>query len=186
MLNPDGVIAGNYRTSMSGNDLNRKFHEPDQRLHPSVWNIKHMTDKITSAYRRQGLSVDNLIFYIDMHGHSVKKNVFMFGPQVPMHSDKYLKMRVIPKLLSEETEMFRFHSCKFQNELSKEKAARLTLYKQFGIFNCFALEASFHGYYTKDKVTHEFTDKMYEQMGASLVNAMYEYVMLLEEDERRK
>jgi hypothetical protein len=35
-------------------------------------------------------------------------------------------------------------------------------------------------------VTHEFTDKMYEQMGASLVNAMYEYVMLLEEDERRK
>jgi murein tripeptide amidase MpaA len=25
MSNPDGVIAGNYRTSLSGNDLNRKF-----------------------------------------------------------------------------------------------------------------------------------------------------------------
>ncbi len=23
MINPDGVIVGNYRTSMSGNDLNR-------------------------------------------------------------------------------------------------------------------------------------------------------------------
>jgi murein tripeptide amidase MpaA len=23
MINPDGVIAGNYRTSLSGNDLNR-------------------------------------------------------------------------------------------------------------------------------------------------------------------
>jgi murein tripeptide amidase MpaA len=51
MLNPDGVIAGNYRTSMSGNDLNRKFHDPDYRLHPTVWNIKHMTDKITTAYK---------------------------------------------------------------------------------------------------------------------------------------
>jgi cytosolic carboxypeptidase protein 2/3 len=110
----------------------------------------------------------------------------MFGPQVPMHSDKYLKMRVIPKLISDETEMFRFHSCKFQNEKSKGKAARITLYKQFGIFNSFTLEASFHGYYTKDKVTHEFTEALYEQMGACLVNSLYEYVLLLEEDERRK
>jgi murein tripeptide amidase MpaA len=43
MLNPDGVLAGNYRTSMAGCDLNRKFDEPDFRLHPSVWNIKEMT-----------------------------------------------------------------------------------------------------------------------------------------------
>ena len=44
MLNPDGVIAGNYRTSLAGNDLNRKFNEPDYRLHPTVWNIKKMTE----------------------------------------------------------------------------------------------------------------------------------------------
>lgn len=25
MINPDGVVAGNYRTSFSGRDLNRKF-----------------------------------------------------------------------------------------------------------------------------------------------------------------
>lgn len=25
MMNPDGVVAGNYRTSFSGRDLNRKF-----------------------------------------------------------------------------------------------------------------------------------------------------------------
>jgi hypothetical protein len=86
----------------------------------------------------------------------------MFGPQVPMHSEKYLKMRVIPKLLGEETEMFRYHSCSFKSEKSKEKSARITLYKQFGIFNCFTLEASFHGYYKKDRVTHEFTEQLYE------------------------
>jgi hypothetical protein len=40
MINVDGVIIGNYRTSMSGNDLNRKFKEPDSRLHPEVLAIK--------------------------------------------------------------------------------------------------------------------------------------------------
>ena len=25
MINPDGVVFGNYRTSLSGKDLNRKF-----------------------------------------------------------------------------------------------------------------------------------------------------------------
>ena len=28
MLNPDGVISGNYRVSMSGNDLNRRYVKP--------------------------------------------------------------------------------------------------------------------------------------------------------------
>lgn len=28
MINPDGVIVGNYRTSMSGNDLNRQYLKP--------------------------------------------------------------------------------------------------------------------------------------------------------------
>jgi hypothetical protein len=48
-----------------------------------------------------------------MHGHSVKKNVFIFGAPVPLHSSDYLKVKVIPKLIAEETEMFRYHSCSF-------------------------------------------------------------------------
>lgn len=27
-----------------------------------------------------------------MHGHSRKKNVFIYGPYYPLHNDKYLKM----------------------------------------------------------------------------------------------
>jgi cytosolic carboxypeptidase protein 2/3 len=81
---------------------------------------------------------------------------------VPLHSDKYLKMRVLPKLLGEETEMFRYHSCSFQNEKSKTTAARISLYREFGIWNCFTLEASFHGYFDKERVNHEFTEEGYE------------------------
>ena len=28
MLNPDGVVNGNYRFSAAGHDLNRKWHKP--------------------------------------------------------------------------------------------------------------------------------------------------------------
>ena len=186
MLNPDGVVIGNYRTSLSGNDLNRKFNQPDYRLHPTVWNIKRMTEHITCAYSEKGPKPENLQFYIDMHGHSRKKNVFMFGPQVPLHSDKYLKMRVLPKLLADETNMFRYHSCSFINEKCKEAAARISLAKEFSLYNCFTLEASFFGYFDKEKVTHEFTAEAYESMGVSLVNALYEYCLIVEEEERRK
>ena len=40
MINTDGVIIGNYRTSMAGNDLNRRYVKPDFRIHPTVCAIK--------------------------------------------------------------------------------------------------------------------------------------------------
>ena len=46
MINVDGVIIGNYRTSMSGNDLNRRYHEPNPRLHPEVLAIKGLVNDI--------------------------------------------------------------------------------------------------------------------------------------------
>ena len=73
MVNPDGVIIGNYRTSMSGNDLNRRYHEPNFRLHPSVCAIK----KLAANLINHG---DDIAAFVDMHGHSRKKNVFVYGP----------------------------------------------------------------------------------------------------------
>ena len=34
MINPDGVIYGNFRTNLAGFDLNRQWQEPDRWLHP--------------------------------------------------------------------------------------------------------------------------------------------------------
>ncbi len=34
MINPDGVIFGNYRTSLSGKDLNRQFKTKKEELIP--------------------------------------------------------------------------------------------------------------------------------------------------------
>lgn len=34
MQNPDGVIHGNTRTSLTGNDLNRRWIVPSEIFHP--------------------------------------------------------------------------------------------------------------------------------------------------------
>ena len=81
--------------------------------------------------------------------------------------------------------MFRYHSCRYQNDLSKARAARIVLYKELNIQNCFTFEASFHGYFNQERDNFEFTPEKYEEMGANLVNSLYEYVMILEENDRR-
>lgn len=40
MMNADGVVMGNYRTSFAGADLNRVFDSPDKRRHPEVCALK--------------------------------------------------------------------------------------------------------------------------------------------------
>ena len=42
MLNPDGVINGNYRCSLAGCDLNRRWKAPSKVLHPTIFNTKKL------------------------------------------------------------------------------------------------------------------------------------------------
>lgn len=69
MLNPDGVINGNYRTSLSGDDLNRQWCTPDPIKHPEVFHLRKL---IASTDRKK-------VLFIDLHGHSKKKSSFMYG-----------------------------------------------------------------------------------------------------------
>jgi murein tripeptide amidase MpaA len=39
MLNPDGVIYGNFRTNLAGFDLNRQWKNPDKYLHTEIYEI---------------------------------------------------------------------------------------------------------------------------------------------------
>jgi murein tripeptide amidase MpaA len=40
MLNPDGVIVGNYRCSLAGVDLNRIYRNPMSEVYPTVFHTK--------------------------------------------------------------------------------------------------------------------------------------------------
>lgn len=44
MVNPDGVIHGNYRSNISGFDLNRKWENPSKLYQPEIYHIKKMIE----------------------------------------------------------------------------------------------------------------------------------------------
>lgn len=71
MLNPDGVIVGNYRCSLMGQDLNRQWIGSSSKFYPINYHTKLMM--------KRTLESRDIFFFCDMHGHSVGRNVFMFG-----------------------------------------------------------------------------------------------------------
>jgi murein tripeptide amidase MpaA len=42
MLNPDGVVNGNYRCNYIGADLNRRWPNPSKLLHPEIYYTKKL------------------------------------------------------------------------------------------------------------------------------------------------
>lgn len=133
MLNPDGVILGNYRTGMAGRDLNREFIDPDETLYPCVNAIKNLIKTLRNNY-------ESVFSFLDFHGHSVKKNVFLYGPEYSIFDINYYKCRILPKLLSDKTDMFRYYGCIFRISECKKSTARGVLSDD--ILHCFTIEAS--------------------------------------------
>ena len=104
MLNPDGVIVGNYRCSLSGQDLNRQWMGPSSKLQPVNYHIKLMMKKT--------LESRDIFFFCDFHGHSTCRNLFMFGNSQVKSVDR-LKERIFPMLFSDMTDNFSFEDCNF-------------------------------------------------------------------------
>jgi hypothetical protein len=80
--------------------------------------------------------------------------------------------------------MFRYYSCKFRIQPSKEKTARVVLWREFNIMNCFTLEASLYGYFDQNRDTSDFMHSHFYQIGKMLVKSLLEYVLMKEEEER--
>ncbi len=177
MMNPDGVIIGNYRACLAGQDLNRKFSSPDPRLHPEICAVKEMIARLQADGRE-------VLGYIDLHAHSKKKCVFVYGPYYPLHSARYMQVRVLAKLLAGITQMFRYNACKFRQDEDKMTAARLVISREFDIMNSLTLEASFYGYIDADRKTVEFRQDYYEAMGEHIGGALLEYTRSLGEEKQ--
>lgn len=76
MLNPDGVINGNYRCNFVGADLNRRWPNPSKLLHPEIYYTKKLLKMC---------HLDNqVLLFCDFHGHTRKRNVFMYGCVSPV------------------------------------------------------------------------------------------------------
>lgn len=134
MLNIDGVINGNYRCSLAGVDLNRRWKTTSKVLHPTIYAVKKLCKEFQSE--------TELALVCDLHGHSRRKNIFMYGNH---ESENRFKTRLFPFIMSKLVDYFSYDNSRFSVTKSKESTARISLWKMLKIPNIFTMEASFCG-----------------------------------------
>uniref|UniRef100_A0A8C5ALU3 Cytosolic carboxypeptidase 1 n=1 Tax=Gadus morhua TaxID=8049 RepID=A0A8C5ALU3_GADMO len=177
MLNPDGVINGNHRCSLSGEDLNRQWQNPSHELHPTIYHTKSLLQYLAHIQRAP-------LVFCDYHGHSRKKNVFMYGCSVKetvwqsnistsscdLHED--LGYRTLPKILSQMASAFSMGSCSFVVERSKESTARVVVWREIGVQRSYTMESTLCGCDQGKYKGLQIGTRELEEMGAQFCLAL--------------
>ena len=127
----------------------------------------------------------NIHIYLDFHGHSTSKNSFLYGPEYPMNHENYFHARLLAKLISNETQMFRYHSCNFRIPKHKETTARAIMFRENSIPFCFTIETSNHSYHSQEKGEVLFTSGLFQSLGNIIAHKQQQFLILLNEIDTR-
>ena len=130
----------------------------------------------TKALIKQMQAERELFLFCDLHGHSRKKNMFMYGNC--NKNDTHVKEKIFPFLLEKAADIFNFSDCAFAVQKSKESTARVVGWKELGIMNCYTLESTFCGSdFGKYQDLH-FNTNMLQSIGPKFCETMLEYNFL--------
>ena len=138
MLNPDGVFYGNNRCNLSGVDLNRQWSYPSPLRHPTIFHTKKMIRELRSSRP--------VILYLDIHAHSRKNNIFMYG--VEEKNRPTPSRRIIPLLMSKglfSHKYFSYRDCHFKVTSGRESTARVVVARELHIANSYTVESTYCG-----------------------------------------
>lgn len=166
-LNPDGVVCGNYRSSLSGFDLNRQWLHPDEELHPEIF--------ATKAFYQEDRS-KKIYIYCDLHGHSKKKNSFFYGCNTAANGGflSWTIVRLLPRILAKNSHMFSYKGCRFKVDGSKVGTGRVVMWKQLQVTHSFTLESSFFGYDYGEVDVKQFREQDYRSLGLKFCHSVEE------------
>ncbi|XP_069909561.1 cytosolic carboxypeptidase 4 [Oryctolagus cuniculus] len=171
MLNPDGVVSGNHRCSLSGEDLNRQWLSPTAQRQPTVYHAKGLLLYLSSIGRRP-------VVFCDFHGHSQKKNVFLYGCSIKetlwqaactvgtAHLSEDVSYRILPKILAKLAPAFTMSSCSFLVEKSRASTARVVVWREMGVSRSYTMESSYCGCNQGPYQGLQFGTSELEEMGA--------------------
>ncbi|ORX58532.1 Zn-dependent exopeptidase [Piromyces finnis] len=141
MLNPDGVISGNSRCSLTGYDLNRCWRLSEKKLiryTPEIHTVIKMIEKT--------LENNSIEMFVDMHGHSRKFGTFLYGCSNDDNEDNRYKERIFPYIFSNYYKQYvYFNRCHFNIEKVKEGTGRVTMHKKYNVLKSYTMEASMCG-----------------------------------------
>ncbi|XP_043666701.1 cytosolic carboxypeptidase 2 isoform X1 [Vespula pensylvanica] len=169
MLNPDGVIVGNNRCSLSGKDLNRQYRTVMRESYPSVWHTKLMIRRL--------LEECGVTIYCDLHAHSRKHNIFAYGCESKRTgcNNGRLSEQIFPLMLHKNAaDKFSFENCKFHVEKGKEGTGRVVAWSM-GVQNSYTMEASMGGSRLGSRSGTHFSTQDYEQIGKAFCETLLDF-----------
>ncbi len=121
--------------------------------------------------------------YCDLHGHSIKRNVFLYGcdakyrTRTPRRASgnalmdaHHPKLQLLfPYLLHKKCDAFSLTDCSFKIQKSKAATSRVVNYREYGIDLSYTMEASFMG--SSSNEVH-FRSQDLEQIGRDWCSAL--------------
>ena len=115
MLNPDGVAAGNSRSTLDGIDMNRMWNEAMMSQKRRDLSVLAAVKSLVAKIKKK----TSVALVLDLHAHSRRFNVFAYGCR-PVKglalADSQPKgfERVFPKLLSQRSPAFSYTGCSYR------------------------------------------------------------------------
>ena len=167
MMNPDGVLVGNSRTSFAGCDLNRRWGKPNEVIHPEVYSTKQMITKLSNQR--------NIAFIIDCHGHFGAFNSLFYCN----YKDNKRTCKLFPYICSKLSKIINFQQCTFAMPRYKLTTERIVLFNELAEEdnnNIVALETSFFGINRNGEYSHlYFNTQLLKEIGRDICLGMLSY-----------
>ena len=167
MMNPDGVLVGNSRTSFAGCDLNRRWSKPNEIIHPEVYSVKQMITKLSNQRK--------IAFIIDCHGHFGTFNSLFYCN----YKDNKRTCKLFPYICSKLSKIINFQQCTFAMPKYKQSTERIVLFNELSDEdnnNIVALETSFFGINRTGEYSHlYFNTALLKEIGRDICMGMLSY-----------
>ena len=167
MMNPDGVLVGNSRTSFAGCDLNRRWSKPNEIIHPEVFHTKQMITKLATQR--------NIAFIVDCHGHFGAFNSLFYCN----YKDNKRACKLFPYICSRLSRIISFQQCTFSMPKYKLSTERISLFNELDDEdndNIVALETSFFGINRSGEYARTyFNSNLLKEIGRDICLGMLSY-----------
>ena len=157
MLNPDGVILGNYRCNYNGLDLNRMWIESNVEIYPCNFYVNEIINKI--------LKNNEIFFFCDFHGHSNKQNYFLYSCGENNNENDLALIH----LFNRDSIYFDKKACYNKISPQKMKTARAVMKNKYGIELSFCLESSLCSFKLPNGSIYPFNIDSYKKIGKDFI-----------------
>ncbi len=157
MINVDGVIMGNTRTSLAGCDLNRRWSNPNEFLHPEIYSAKELIMNFASNKKIECI--------VDFHGHFGAFNSFFYANNI---KEDIEKCRFFPFSCANKSNVISIEKSKFSMPKYKQGTGRINLFQELNIENVVTLETSYFGCINGCYTNKYFTTQTLKEIGRDI------------------